>query len=211
MARVTRIGNNRPLPQIIALTLALGIHALATAGTVERIVPDLAALSRQPVTVLPLPPPWAAGPQTALWTVDDVAAEFRKITATPPQIIHGAPTFVRPDHRWLAAYVRWFQKLGKPLHLHYQEELFNCVNYSRCFVAFANLIAQSGGETRGSICVGWAIVFNQYSFAGARAGGAHAIVIVGTSEGLFVIEPQDGTMVALRSYPNRNELTEMNL
>ena len=196
---------------MLALALALGVPALVAGAPIERIVPNLAALSRQPMTALPPPPLWVCGSQTALWTVEDVAAEFRKVTATPPQIVHGALAFVRPDHRWLVAYARWFQLLGKPLNLHYQDELFNCVNYSRCFVAFADLLAQDGGEGRGSICVGWATVFNQNSFAGVPAGGAHAIVIAGTSEGLFVVEPQTGTIVALRDYPNRDELAEMNL
>jgi hypothetical protein len=196
---------------VLVLALALGIPAVEAGIPNQRIVPDTAALSGQPMTALPPPPPWASGSQTALWTVDNISAEFRKITATPPQIVHGALAFVRPDHRWLVAYVRWFQLLGKPLNLHYQDELFNCVNYSRCFVAFADLLAQDGGEGRGSICVGWATVFNRNSFAGVPAGGAHAIVIAGTSEGLFVVEPQTGAMVALRDYPNRDELTEMNL
>ncbi len=196
---------------MLVLALALGVPVLGVGAPIERIVPNVEALSRQPMTSLPPPPLWASGPQTALWTVDDVAAEFRKVTATPPQIVHGSLGFVRPDHRWFLAYVRWFQLLGRPLNLHYQDELFNCVNYSRCFVAFADLLAQNGGEMRGSICVGWATVFNQNSFGGVPAGGGHAIVIAGTSEGLFVVEPQTGTMVALRDYPNRDELAEMNL
>jgi ligand-binding sensor domain-containing protein len=31
-------------------------------------------------------------------------------------------------------------------------------------------------------------------------------VIVGTSKGLFVIEPQDGTIAALKDFPNRNTI-----
>jgi hypothetical protein len=211
MVCVSQILDSWRAGQILVLGLALGFPLLKAGVPVERVVPNVAALSRQPMTALPPPPAWASGPQTALWTVDNVAAEFRKVTATPPQIVHGALAFVRPDHRWLLAYVRWFRLLGKPLNLHYQDELFNCVNYSRCFVVFADLLAQNGGEGRGSICVGWATVFNRNSFAGVPAGGAHAIVIAGTSEGLFVVEPQTGTMVALRDYPNRDELAEMNL
>ena len=36
--------------------------------------------------------------------------------------------------------------------------------------------------------------------------GTDAIVIVGTSKGLFVIEPQDGTIAALKDFPNRNTI-----
>ena len=37
----------------------------------------------------------------------------------------------------------------------------------------------------------------------------HAIVIADTNEGLFVIEPQTWTMIALAKYPNRNLLEEV--
>ena len=64
-------------------------------------------------------------------------------------------------------------------------------------VTFADLLALKSGETRGTFCIGWATVYYRRPFAGVR-GGAHAIVIVGTSKGLFVIEPQDGTIAALQ-------------
>ena len=113
----SQIQDSRRAGQMLVLVLALGVLALKAGVPVERVVPNVAALSRQPMTALPPPPLWVSGPQMALWTVDDVAAEFRKVTAAPPQIVHGALAFVRPDHRWFVAYVRWFQLLGKPLNL----------------------------------------------------------------------------------------------
>eukprot|EP01031_Cornospumella_fuschlensis_P041901 gene41901-51151_t len=41
--------------------------------------------------------------------------------------------------------------------------------------------------------------------------GYSAIVIVGTSEGIFVIEPQNGEIAPLDRYPNRDDIVEINL
>lgn len=194
----------------LAAALAGAAAAPAIGRPADRIVPNLEALASHPATVLPPPPEWIAGPQTSVWTIEDIEAELKKVTVKPPPINHGLPTFVRPDHRWLTAFISWFRRLDKPLKIRPQDELWNCANYARCFVAFADLLAQKGGETRGSICVGWAVVFNRVSFGNIAAGEMHAIVIVGTSDGLFAIEPQNGTMIALRDYPNRDEFTELN-
>jgi hypothetical protein len=99
----------------------------------------------------------------------------------------------------------WFRTLEKPLKIRFEDQLWDCDNYANCFVSFADLLALKSGETRGSLCVGWATVFYRRPFAGIRSG-AHAVVIVGTSQGLYIIEPQDGTMVALKDFPNRDTI-----
>jgi hypothetical protein len=118
---------------------------------------------------------------------------------------------VRPDRRWLEAYVKWFARLNRPLHLAFNEESFDCDKFSRCFVAFADLLAMKGGERRASVCVGWVSVNNDKSFGGVEAGGGHALVIASTTEGIFMIEPQTGAMTPFERYPNRNHLRKVNL
>ncbi|MBI5768247.1 MAG: hypothetical protein HZA93_10660 [Verrucomicrobia bacterium] len=182
-------------------------------GTVTLIVPDLAALSRLPSITLPPSPVYARDRAGGVWSVDEIAAEFGRITDRPPAINFNRPAFVRPDHRWLVAFNDWFMRLQKALKLAYRDEVWDCDDFARCFVAFANMVALGGGETRGSICVGWATVANLRAFGGqaASSGGGHAIVIVGSADGLFVIEPQSGKMAALPDYPNRDSFVEVNL
>ena len=195
---------------LAGFVLAGSAVQVAAEEAVERVSPDVAALARQPMILLPFPPKWVVAPASK-GTIDDVIAEFRKTTDKPPAINYTRQTFVRPDREWLLAFVEWFRKLGSSLNMHYEDQLFDCDKYSRCFVAFADLLARKGGETRGSICVGWATVFNDQSFAGIEAGVAHSVVIVGTRDGLFVIEPQNGTIVPLAEYPNRNAILAVNL
>ncbi len=188
------------------LLLALGTPFPAAAAEIEYLVPDLAALARRPMTELPAPPPWVAVASPNLWKIEEVAAAFRQATPRPPQINYVRSAFVRLDYHWLVAYVDWFAHLREPLKIHFSDEQFDCDKFSRCFTAFADLLAKKGGEKRGSIAVGWAIVFNDQPFAGIAAGISHSVVIVGTNEGLFVVEPQNGTISALRDYPNRDSL-----
>jgi len=196
---------------VLSALLGFVAAAPALAESVERVVPDIAALSRLPVTVLPPAPVWVAGSGKPTCTVEDIVGELRAVTPKTPKIIHQASSFVRPDHQWMVAYVKWFRKLDTSLNLHFEDELFDCDKFARCFVAYAALIAQQGGENRGSLCVGWAVVDNQRSFGGVGAGGGHALVIADTSQGLFVVEPQTGAMTSLGDYPNRDGLAELNL
>ena len=189
------------------LLAALTPASRAADSAVERIVPDVAALAGQPLTTLPAPPAWVEIPPGPSWTVAKVAADFRAATAKPPPITYVRAEFIRPDYQWFLAYIKWFRSLHKPLHMEYEEDAFDCDKFSRCFVAFANLLAEKSGETRGSLCVGWAVVFNDRTFAGVAAGGQHAVVIVDTTAGLIVVEPQTGAIIPLRDYPNRDTLS----
>jgi hypothetical protein len=174
-----------------------------------RIVPDFAAIARGALVTLPVPPPWEGNRDVSVWTVDDLKAEFAKLTDTPPRINSVRSEFLRPGHPWLVAFNRWFRAAQKPLKMHFEYQVWDCDNYANGFVAFADLLALQAGELRGSLCIGWATVSYQYPFAGIRAGGAHAVVIVGTSQGLFVLEPQGGMMVPLRDFPNRDTIEEV--
>ena len=196
--------SGRALAGLLAV-LAVG----ARAEPVGRIVPDLAALARQALITLPPPPAWEQNRDTTVWTFDDLKAEFSKVTDTPPHVNSIRPKLLRADHGWLVEFKGWFRRIQKPLKIRYEDQVFDCDDYANCFVAFADLLALKAGETRGSLCIGWATVAYEHAFAGIRAGGAHAVVIVGTSQGLFIVEPQDGTTVALRDFPNRHTIVDV--
>jgi hypothetical protein len=148
-----------------------------------------------------------------VWSVEDITAEFGKVTDRVPAIHSASSEFVRPDHRWLVSFTGWFMRLQKALKLDFRNQVWDCDDFARCFVAFSNMAALGAGETRGSICAGWATVANSRAFGGVEGSnmGGHAIVIVGTSAGLFVIEPQSGEMAALSDYPNRDGFADVNL
>lgn len=195
---------------VVGWVLLAVMGTWAWAAGLGRIVPDVVALKSLPTTVLPAPPPWDSGGKATLWTIDEIKAEFAKNTDTPPRVNFLRPIFLRPEHGQLVDFKAWFRSLEKPLKIRFVDQLWDCDNYVSCFVAFADLLGLRAGERRGSLCIGWATVNYRYRFAGVRAGTAHAVVVVGTSKGLFIIEPQDGTMVALRDFPNRHTMEEVN-
>lgn len=191
---------------ILVFTAFTWVRADPTAG---KIVPNFGALAREAMTTLPHPPAWNTTKPASVWTIDDVKAEFAKITDKPPRVNSVRTILLRPDHGWPKDFNGWFQSVQKPLKIRFVDELWDCDNYANCFVAFADVIALKAGETRGSFCIGWATVYYQKPFAEIHAGGAHAVVIVGTNQGLYIIEPQNGTMVALGNFPNRDTMEEV--
>lgn len=186
--------------------LALGAWAgAARAADAARLTPDTALTAG---VELPAPPPWPV-PQAELRSSAALEAALRAACGGSPQLIHQADRFVLPDVAWLTAYTRWFERLRKPLHIEYEEQTFDCDKFARCFVAFADLLARKGGERRASIGVGWTTVQADAAFAGV-SGGGHALVIAATTSGLYIIEPQNGTMTPLERYPNRAQLQQVN-
>lgn len=196
-----------------ALLLALAWPVLAPAQPAParsgRVNPALAALAQQTLVRLPAPPAWDASVPATVWTIDDLRAEFDRITDTPPQVNHLHNRFLLADHDWMNRFRTWFRRLERPLKIRYEDEVWDCDNYANLFVTLADLLSLQAGETRGSFCIGWASVYYRRAFAGVGAGGAHAVVLVGTSRGLYVIEPQNGTMVPLQEFPNRHTIEEV--
>lgn len=190
-----------------AALLVVGVGAALAAGLAireGRIVPDLEQVARAGTLDLPQPPPPVANHGT-LWSLEEIRGEFARATHAPPAVNALRETFLRADHQWLTRFTAWFRSLEKPLRIQFANQLWDCDNYANAYVSFADLVALESSGKRPPFCVGRASVFYRVPFAGVR-GGAHAVVIVGTTEGLFVIEPQDGTMISLKKFPNRHTI-----
>jgi len=199
----------RPIFAVLAAAFLPAAPAAAQAVAQGRLVPDLEAVARSALLVLPPPPAWSPAAAAGTWTIDDIKAELARHTDRPPRVNFVRTTMLRPDHAWLLDFKGWFRAIQKPLKMHFEHQLFDCDNYANAFVAFADLLALKAGEARGSACIGWASVYYRRPFAGVRAG-AHAVVVVATSRGLHILEPQDGTMVPLAEFPNRHTIEEIN-
>ncbi len=205
--------NPRPSPffclrsgaRLLAACLLAAGAAFAGAERSGRLSPDVESLAKGAFVRLPPPPVWSAVDSSGLWSADEIRAAFARVTDTPPQINHVRAEFLRPRADWLREFKGWFARLERPLRLRFEGEQWDCDNYANCFVTFADLLVLRSGEGRGTLGVGWATVYYRRPFAGITEG-AHAVVIAATGEGLFVIEPQDGTMVPLEKFPNRDTI-----
>ena len=205
----------RLLPAVMKSRMAFGVALLlappaAPAADAGRIAPDFAALAREAAVTLPPPPQWSPAQNVPSWSIDELEDEFRKHTDTPPRVNMVRTRLLRPDHRWAVEFVRWFRSVQKPLKLRYRDQSWDCDDYANCFVAFADLLVLKAGGSHGGMCVGRASIYYRRKFADVPAGSAHALVLLGTSDGLYLVEPQDGTIVALRQFPNRDTIEELN-
>jgi hypothetical protein len=61
-------------------------------------------------------------------------------------------------------------------------------------------------EFSGQVAVFRIYVKQARQWGGVPAGGAHALIIMLTSEGWHAYEPQSGQVGKLSSYPNRNHI-----
>ena len=199
------LGGGRRLRAAALLVAGLGTALAAGLAVREgRIVPDLEQVAGAGMLDLPQPPPPAANHGT-VWSLEEIRGEFARVTHAPPAVNALRETFLRADHQWLTRFTAWFRSLEKPLRIQFANQLWDCDNYANAYVSFADLVTLESSGKRPPFCVGRASVFYRVPFAGVR-GGAHAVVIVGTTEGLFVIEPQDGTMISLKKFPNRHTI-----
>lgn len=193
----------------LCLAVAVGLPAGLRGASATKVTLDARQIAQAALVTLPAPPAWKAAEKNAAWTAEDIKAEFGRITSSPPRINLTRAKLIRPDHAWLVAFNGWFRGLQKPLKIRFEDQAFDCDDFANTFVAFADLLALRSGQSDGSVCVGWASVNYRVAFAGIRRGTAHAVAIVGTSQGLFIVEPQDGTMVSLREFPNRDSIEDV--
>jgi hypothetical protein len=122
--------------------------------------------------------------------------------------------YVVIEHRWLTGtFLPYFRSFL--LHLHAGTsggEGYDCDNFAMLFRAklmLSNMLA--GGARRAEVPCGRLTVAQRAAFGGVpgAAGALHALVVVRTDSGWFVVEPQTCTIVELRNYPNLGNITEV--
>lgn len=111
-------------------------------------------------------------------------------------------TYVIPDHDWVKKqfdpYFRWYIYY---LSAEYHAEGMDCDNYSDMYqqaLILANL--KAGGTRSGDVpCA--VLVVNQRD-----KGILHALNLVRTNKGWYIVEPQDGLFIPLSSYRYKNDI-----
>lgn len=150
--------------------------------------------------VLPPLPKWPLG-----------HADFQMLYATlealrrhSPQINVSAAKdarFIKVPASILPAAIAWTLALQRQLG-GFRPESRDCDDFADVFdLAISWMAARACLDA--APLVGSISVECRYSYAGIPAVGAHALNVVDTNLGLFVVEPQNGTHCPLESYPNR--------
>ncbi len=159
----------------------------------------------------------------ATLTRAQILAELRTITekdlhergdgplhAPLPRLSCRFETYGAVDHRWFTAFARWVSHdLFRHFGLSYRKESLDCDNYSLTLNAFADIAQIESPTQQPPHLIGRMIVYQRFPWANVPAAFSHELVIFRSGKGWFVLEPQNGFIVALARYPNRETIMEV--
>ncbi len=116
--------------------------------------------------------------------------------------------FILPRHQWLKELLAVYDTMLNKIDVDAKADTWDCENFSSFLNAFATVRIWKAGyyDTRGAI--GWMRVDAKKEWAGLPPV-MHALVFAVTEHGLLVIEPQNGQMVELKDYPNKEFIQEV--
>lgn len=117
-------------------------------------------------------------------------------------IIISDAKYIKVDHQWMLETIQELMELKKYFKIKFTEESWDCDNFANAAVVVTNLVA-SYSELKAQVLVGRIDVRQEYDWAGVKAG-YHALCFFVSEKGIFVFEPQDGTVIDIQHYPNKD-------
>jgi len=157
-----------------------------------------------------------------LLTRTQIVAELREITGLAlndqggellpppfPRVFCRFETYSVVNHRWFESLIHWCTGQVRFLGLTYRRENWDCDDYSMAYNAIAD-IAQLRAQTPAPPrLVGRLIVQQKVAWAGTPVTGAHEVITFRSGKSWWVCEPQNGTKILLKNYPNREHVREI--
>jgi hypothetical protein len=156
---------------------------------------------------MPTLPVWPVGAQVERMSVLQVLDAIER-HSPGAKLDYSDDTFTTVPHEWAVALVKWSREAVNVLSFRtqrdslYVPETFDCDKFAKAFSLAAELSAGrsiSGAQP----LVGRIYVRQDHPFGGVAAGGAHALSFFASDRGVFIVEPQGGTVCPLSEYPNR--------
>ena len=118
------------------------------------------------------------------------------------QAIFTDAEYVRIKHSYFLEFNKWFMAATKRFYLKDLGDGYDCDNFAHLYKSLMSTAAYKNNSKR-EILVGVIFVAQRKDFGGIPAGKYnHALNLIGTEKGWFVIEPQTGEMCELKDYPN---------
>jgi len=112
--------------------------------------------------------------------------------------------YVLVDHDWMLELIKWWESLKWSIGLTYTKEGFDCDNFAKLLSSIAYLSAGlTDTEYNAQLLLGTISVYNKKSFGGIRGGDdAHMLNFFVSNKGIFILEPQSGSVIEYSKYPN---------
>lgn len=167
---------------------------------------------------IPVPPPFRPAltadkkPQVA--TIAAIKEDFREHNRNLNKFVYNPNLneigVIVPDGIWLKQLVGTYQAMIGQFTIKPEADTWDCENYSSLLNALATLNLWQQGYTKTRAAIGWLRVNARESWAGIPVG-MHSLMFAVTVEGIYIIEPQNGSYTKLTEYPNRQFIEEVYL
>ena len=109
--------------------------------------------------------------------------------------------YVRIKHDYFLEFNKWFMAATKRSYKDLGDG-YDCDNFAHLYKSLMSTAAYKNNSKR-EVLAGVIFVAQRKAFGGIPAGKYnHALNLIGTDKGWFVIEPQTGEMCELKDYPN---------
>jgi hypothetical protein len=143
---------------------------------------------------------------------ESIEEQIRKVSPALQQFYHNKniTRFIVPEHVWLDHLLGAYDTFLSYTGVQGKANTWDCENYSSMLNAITTLRIWRAGYLDTRAAIGWLRVDAKHSWAGLPAE-LHALMFAVTSEGVFIIEPQNGQYCRLADYPNNKYIEEVYL
>ena len=141
-----------------------------------------------------------------------IEEQIRKASPALQEFYHNKniTRFIVPEHVWLDHLLGAYDAFLAYTGTRGKADTWDCENYSGMLNAITTLRIWRAGYLDTRAAIGWLRVDARHSWAGLPAE-LHALMFAVTSEGIFIIEPQNGQYCSLSDYPNNKYIEEVYL
>ena len=109
--------------------------------------------------------------------------------------------YIGVKHEFFVEYTKWFTRVKDRIVGAYRPTSFDCDNFALLYKSLMSTSIYKNNKNR-EILVGIISVKQKKAILGIDEGVLHALNIVKTDKGWFVVEPQTGEFISLKDYPN---------
>lgn len=141
-----------------------------------------------------------------------IEREIRKYSPNLKEFYHNQliTQFIVPKHEWFDHLLITYDDFLYTVKARSKENTWDCENYSSMLNALTTIKVWQAGYIQTRAAIGWLRVNAKKEWAGLP-GTMHAVMFAVTSDGIFIVEPQNGQYIDLSKYPNRQYIEEVNL
>lgn len=157
--------------------------------------------------VLPPLPKWPQGTLRVVPYSDVFNAVKRQAPLAQLEVSDAA--FVEIPLSLLKPLIDWTQKAREALRFNYVAQSRDCDKFAKAFTLAFECCAAAAGLQAQPLCAR-VYVKTLVPWAGV-ADGTHALNAVATTEGIYIVEPQNGQCCPIAAYPNRSMIFKVTI